>query len=83
MNGTKGVTLTWLAPSSNGGSGVTGYRIYRSTTTGTETFLIAVGNVSSYIDRATTANVRYYYKISAVNALGEGARSTEVTARAR
>lgn len=48
-----------------------------------ETFLIAVGNVTSYIDRATTANVRYYYKISAVNAAGEGPRSAEANARAK
>ena len=83
MNATKGVTLTWAAPTSNGGSAVTGYRIYRSTATGTETFLVAVGNVTSYIDKATTAGVRYFYKITAVNAVGEGARSAEANARAR
>ena len=26
----RGVTLTWNAPSNNGGSAITGYRIYRS-----------------------------------------------------
>jgi len=83
MNSTKGVNLTWTAPSSNGGSAVTGYRIYRSTATGTETFLIAVGNVTSYNDRATTSGVRYFYKITAVNAVGESPRSTEVNARAK
>jgi titin len=77
------VNLSWAAPSSNGGSAVTGYRIYRSTTTGTEVFLVAVGNVTSYIDRATSRGVRYFYKITAVNAVGEGARSAEVNALAR
>ena len=82
-NATQGVNLSWTAPSSNGGSTVTGYRIYRSTTAGAEVFLIAVGNVTSYIDRATTRGVRYFYKITAVNSVGEGARSAEVNALAR
>ena len=67
-NATKGVNLSWAAPTSNGGSAVTGYRIYRSTSTGTETFLVAVGLVTSYNDKATTAGVRYFYKITAINA---------------
>jgi titin len=80
---TLGVNLSWAAPLSNGGAAVTGYRIYRSTTTGTEVFLVAVGNVTSYIDKATSPGVRYFYKITAVNSVGEGARSAEVNARAR
>ena len=80
---TRGVNLTWTAPSSNGGSAIIGYRIYRSTVTGTETFLVAVGNVLSYVDTATNPRVRYFYKVSAVNAVGEGPRSAETNARAR
>jgi fibronectin type 3 domain-containing protein len=82
-NATKGVTLTWVGPLSTGGAAVTGYRIYRSTTSGAETFLIAVGNVLRYVDTATTAGVRYYYQLSAVNAVGEGPRSTQTSAIAR
>ena len=80
---TRGVNLTWTAPSSNGGSAIIGYRIYRSAVTGTETFLVAVGNVLSYVDTATNPRVRYFYKVSAVNAVGEGPRSAETNARAR
>ena len=83
MNSTKGVNLTWAAPTSNGGAGITAYRIYRSTSTGTETFLIAVGNVTNFTDTATTAGVRYYYKITAVNVAGEGPKSAEANARAK
>jgi cellulose 1,4-beta-cellobiosidase len=82
-NATKGVTLTWVAPLSNGGAAVTGYRIHRSTTSGAETFLVAVGNVLRYVDTATSSGVRYYYQVSAVNAAGEGPRSTQTSAIAR
>ncbi len=80
---TKGVTLTWLAPTSTGGAAISGYRIYRSTSSGTETFLVAVGVVTSYTDTATTAGTRYYYKVAAVNAVGTGPLSAESNARAR
>ena len=82
-NPTKGVTLAWTAPSSNGGSAVTGYRVYRGTISGSETFLVAIGNVTTYVDAATTAGVRYYYRLSAVNAVGEGPLSSRVNAIAR
>jgi fibronectin type 3 domain-containing protein len=82
-NTTKGVTLTWVAPLSDGGAAVTAYRIYRSTTSGTETFFVAVGNVLRYVDTATTAGLRYYYQVSAVNAVGEGPRSIQTNAIAR
>jgi subtilisin family serine protease/fibronectin type 3 domain-containing protein len=82
-NRSKGIDLTWAAPSSNGGSTVTGYRIYRSTSSGTEVFLIAVGSVTSYRDNATSKNTRYYYRIAAVNAVGEGGLSAEASAVAK
>jgi predicted phage tail protein len=81
-NPTHGVTLTWLAPASNGGAAVTGYRIYRSTTSGSQT-VIDVGNVLRYVDTDTTSGVRYYYQVSAVNDVGEGPRSTQTSAIAR
>ncbi|HEX5823475.1 MAG TPA: fibronectin type III domain-containing protein, partial [Candidatus Limnocylindrales bacterium] len=82
-NATRGVNLTWVAPVSNGGAAITGYRIYRSTSPGTETFLVAVGNVLSYVDTANSRGVRYYYKITAVNVRGEGPLSSEANARAK
>ena len=74
------VTLNWNPPAVNGGSPVSGYRIYRSTVSGAETFLVAVGAVSSYTDETTTYGTTYYYKLSAVNATGEGALSNELSA---
>lgn len=82
--GPKGITLTWQAPATNGGAAVTAYRIYRSTASGTESFLVSVGaSTLTYLDRAVTRKVRYFYWITAVNVLGEGAHSTEVSATAR
>lgn len=72
--------LTWTAPGSDGGSPITGYRIYRSSTTGTETLLTTIGNVTTWDD--TVAAGTYYYKVSAVNAIGEGPLSDEASATA-
>src|SRR5216117_2685954 len=74
------VTLTWSAPSSNGGSPITNYRIYRSTTGGGETLQATIGNVLTYTDTSVTNGVTYYYQVSAVNGAGEGPRSNEASA---
>jgi fibronectin type 3 domain-containing protein len=75
------VTLSWAAPTSNGGSPLSGHRIYRGTASGAETFLVAVGpGTTSYTDAAVSRRTRYYYVVTAVNALGEGPASAEVSA---
>ncbi|MBU4144987.1 MAG: fibronectin type III domain-containing protein [Candidatus Thermoplasmatota archaeon] len=71
--GDSQVVLDWQAPSSDGGSAITNYRIYRGTTSGGETFLIEVGNVLTYTDTGVTNNQTYYYKIKAKNSVGESA----------
>jgi hypothetical protein len=79
----KGIQLTWSAPASNGGSAITGYKIYRGTTSGGEVLLTTVGNVTSYKDSTTSRGVTYYYKVTAVNAAGEGPASNEASATAK
>src|SRR5262249_47716197 len=76
-NGT--VALVWNAPSSNGGSPITNYRVYRSTAAGAETLLTTVGNVTTYGDTGLANGAPSSYKAAAVTALGEGARSNEIT----
>src|SRR5918995_4281589 len=67
----KGINLAWSAPTSNGGSPITQYRIYRSTTSGAEVLLTSVGSTTfTYRDSSTRRGVRYYYIIRAVNAIG-------------
>jgi hypothetical protein len=72
------VTLKWTAPSS--GTAITGYKIYRSWSAGTETLVATLGPVSSYTNTWLTNGVTYYFKVAAVNAAGTGALSTDVHA---
>lgn len=70
--------LTWVAPVSDGGSAITGYEIWRSITTNTETLHDTVGVVLAYNDTDNVlALTHYYYKVKAVNAIGAGAFSNE------
>ena|GEM_PF-4355267 len=74
------ITLIWQPPSNNGGSAITNYKIYKGTSSGGESYLTTVGNVTSYEDTYVTNGITYYYKVSAVNSMGEGALSNEVSA---
>src|SRR3989441_445340 len=75
------VTLSWQVPSSNGGSAITYYKIYKSTNSGTEVYLTTRGNVTSYTDLAVTNGNTYFYQVTALNSLGESPRSNEASAR--
>ena len=80
------MALSWSAPTSNGGSPVTSYVLYRSTSSNKETAYLTVACMTSkcaYTDANTTKNTTYYYEVAAVNAIGTGARSGQVSAKAR
>ncbi|NPA75764.1 MAG: fibronectin type III domain-containing protein, partial [Euryarchaeota archaeon] len=75
------VTLSWSAPSSNGGSAITEYKIYRGTSKGGEKYLAQVsGSTFTYKDTAVSNGVTYYYYVTAVNSVGESPKSNEVSA---
>lgn len=57
-------------------TGATGYKVYRSTTTGTEVFL-ANSATNSYSDTGLTNGTTYYYKITAVGTNPESDLSSE------
>ncbi|HEV8134349.1 MAG TPA: PKD domain-containing protein, partial [Pyrinomonadaceae bacterium] len=72
-SGSGSVHIEWSAPD-NGGSAITGYRIYRRTENGTYGAALAtVVDKTTYDDAtATDPAATYYYKVTAVNAIGEG-----------
>jgi subtilisin family serine protease len=77
----QSVSLAWAAPSDDGGSAVTRYRIYRGTTRGAETLLASTGGGAiGYTDGNTSYGTTYYYEVSAVNGAGESLRSNELAA---
>ena len=75
------VVLAWSAPASDGYASITGYKVYRATTSGGEVLLATTGNVLTYTDTGVINGTTYYYEISTVNSIGEGAKSNELSAR--
>ncbi|GAA2148819.1 hypothetical protein GCM10009760_41310 [Kitasatospora kazusensis] len=83
--GTGQAALSWTPPSNTGGENITSYKVYRGTASGGETLLTGggcsgLGAVTSCTDTGLTAGQTYYYKVSAVNGVGEGAQSNEASA---
>lgn len=77
--GDSQASLIWQVPDNDGGSSVTNYKVYRGSSSGTESLLTTVANVRSYVDTSLTNNETYYYRVSAVNAAGESVLSEEVS----
>jgi hypothetical protein len=71
--------LVWSAPGSDGGSPVSGYRVYRGSSPGGEVLLASVSS-ASFADAGVVNGASYYYRVSAVNVAGEGPLSAEVGA---
>jgi hypothetical protein len=72
------VQLTWQSPASDGGDAVIGYNVYRSTTSGTETFYVGGISGTSMDDSAPGGTVLYYV-VTALNNVGESVWSAEAT----
>ncbi len=75
------ITLRWLEPENSGGTSITNYTIYRGTSSGDESILVTIGPNLSFVDSAVIRGPTYYYKVSAVNLVGEGAQSNETSAQ--
>jgi hypothetical protein len=64
-------TLNWTAP-----VGATSYNVKRATAVGGPYVTIANVNALTYIDTAAANCTTYFYKVSAINNIGEGADSS-------
>src|SRR5205807_309702 len=66
------INLSWIAPSNNGGSTITGYKIERSTNSGTwSTILSNTGSVSTtYSNSGLNPGTSYTCRVSAINVVG-------------
>ena len=73
------VSLTWSAPASDGGLGISAYKVYRGTAAGEQTYL-GTASALSYEDTSVISGQRYFYQVSALNAVGEGSYASEVSA---
>ncbi len=81
MSSNTEVVLNWTAPTSDGGSAITSYNIYEGTAPGTETLLQNTGSAgASTTVVGLTNGTTYYFKVSAVNGIGEGPVSNEASA---
>ncbi len=78
--GAGGIQLAPTAPSSNGGSAVLTYSIYRKIVPGSYSLLVTINAADltdAYLDVTTTVGDDVFYKVLCTNAIGDSAFSTE------
>jgi titin len=76
------IQLSWDVAASDGGTPVTGYRLYRGTD---PAHLTAAADVAAdarrYVDRDRKLLTTYYYVLTALNAVGEGPTSNQAASK--
>lgn len=80
--GNAQASLSWTAPSDNGGSAITNYLVEFSSNGGSSwsTFAHSVSTTPSITVTGLTNGNAYSYRVSAINAVGTGASATTTTA---
>jgi fibronectin type 3 domain-containing protein len=81
--GNSSVDLVWSPPGNDGGYPIEAYRVYRRGPGGEPILLVTLDNVTHYQDNGTTNNETFFYRVSALNNIGEGNLSEEVNATPR
>lgn len=75
---TDTVDLSWSPPASDGRDAITGYNVYRGTSSSGETLYEADVSGLSFQDAFATSGTPWFYTVTAVNSYGESVFSTEV-----
>ena len=73
------IDLSWSAPANNGAP-ITGYQVERSLDNSGWTTIAASNAGTTYSDTGLSSNQIYYYRVSAINAVGTGPLSTAANA---
>lgn len=77
------IDLAWSIPSSDGGAAITGYRIQRRSPSGSGDWTTIVSDTestdTSASDTGLSASTNYGYRFAAINSVGVGAYSIEVS----
>src|SRR5881296_74637 len=76
------IGLTWTAPTDNGGSAITGYKIEKSTDGGStwSTLVNTCGTSTRCSDTGLPHTTTFTYRVSAINSVGTGPPSTTASA---
>ena len=79
-SGDAKVTLSWTAPSWNGGASISDYKVYRGPSSSSKTYLANTGSggTLTFSDVNLINGQTYYYQVSAVTSYGEGPRCSEI-----
>ena len=80
-NGQTRIDLSWNAPTSNGGSSITGYRIDISSNGGAtwaEHVANSMSSATAYMHENLTAGTTWHYRVFAINTIGTSSASNVV-----
>jgi len=73
------INIFWNAPSSDGGSPITGYKVEVKSGSGSYSILTNTQSTTSYSHTGLTTGTAYTYKVSAINSVGTSAASSEIS----